>query len=196
MIKIALLVAFLLTSQVFQQQNRILFVGDSMTSYKGGWHHQFAKMLGRDYSNLSVPGKRTDWMKYRLIETLSTYKNFGMCFIYGGINDGFAYVKVESVLKNVQEMVDLCNKHGIEPVVIVGYDPKAVMVDFPKPKDRLDFHRNRYIEIQKLFLTQLKNCKIVPIATTLTRSDSDDGVHFKASGHRKFAEWVYQNYTK
>jgi lysophospholipase L1-like esterase len=27
----------------------------------------------------------------------------------------------------------------------------------------------------------------------IDRSDSDDGVHLKASGHRKFANWVLKN---
>ena len=178
------------------KQDRILFVGDSMTSYTGGWHHQFAKKLGREYVNVSIPGKRTDWMKFTLIETLRRDHNFKTCVIYGGINDGFAYVRVESVLRNVQEMVDICNQHGIEPVVLVGYDPSKVMVNFTTMKQNLDFHRNRYIQIQQLLSTQLKNCKIVPIAQEISRSDSDDGVHFKASGHKKFAEWVYENYSK
>lgn len=195
MTKFACILALLLTMQE-AKQDRILFVGDSMTSYTGGWHHQFAKKLGANYANISIPGKRTDWMRYRLIETLSRDSNFSTCFIYGGINDGFAYVKVESALNNVQEMVDICNKTGIQPVVIVGYDPNKVMVNFTKKKDNLDFHRNRYIEIQRLFMTQLKNCKVIPIAQNISRSDSDDGVHFIASGHKKFSDWIYENYTK
>lgn len=186
----------LLISVQNTQTDRILFVGDSMTSYKAGWHHQFAKKLGRSYHNVSIPGKRTEWMKLTLIQTLKGDPNFKTCVIYGGINDGFSYVKPESALKNVQEMVDICNKYGIEPVVLVGYDPNKVMIEFTKNKERLEFHRNRYIQIQKLFVTQLKDCKVIPIAKGITRDDSDDGVHFKASGHRKFAEWVYENYVK
>lgn len=195
MTKFACILALLFAMQD-TKQDRILFVGDSMTSYTGGWHHQFAKKLGRSYHNVSIPGKRTEWMKLTLTETLKQDPNFKTCVIYGGINDGFAYVKVESALKNVQEMVDICNERGIEPVVLVGYDPNKVMINFTKSKERLEFHRNRYIQIQQLFVTQLKNCKVVPIAQDITRKDSDDGVHFVASGHKKFAQWVYENYTK
>ena len=194
MAKFACILALLLTMQD-AKQDRILFVGDSMTSYTGGWHHQLAKKLGKKYANVSIPGKRTDWMKLRLIDALKIDDNFSTCFIYGGINDGFAYVKVESALKNVQDMVDICNKHGIQPVVVLGYDPSKVMVNFTTNKDNLDFHRKRYIQIQELLMTQLKNCRVIPIANEITRSDSDDGVHFVASGHKKFAEWVYQNYV-
>jgi lysophospholipase L1-like esterase len=194
MLKIVLTLALMLVTQI--SEKKILFVGDSMTSYTGGWHHQLAKKLGKQYANVSIPGKRTDWMKLKLIETLKTDDNFSTCFIYGGINDGFAYVKVESALKNVQDMVDICNKHGIQPVVVLGYDPSKVMVNFTTNKDNLDFHRKRYIQIQELFMTQLKNCKVIPIAQTIERLDSEDGVHFKSSGHKKFADWVYENYKK
>lgn len=195
MTKLALILALLFTIQN-TQTDRILFVGDSMTSYRYGWHHQFAKKLGRSYHNVSIPGKRTDWMKSKLIETVKLDPNFKTCVIYGGINDGFSYVKPETALKNVQDMVDFCNKNGIEPVVLVGYDPKTVMVNMPHIKDKADFYTKRYAEIQKLFVTQLKDCKIIPLASTITRADTDDGIHFKASGHSKFAEWVYQNYVK
>jgi hypothetical protein len=29
--------------------------------------------------------------------------------------------------------------------------------------------------------------------TTITRMDSDDGIHLKSSGHRKFGKWVLDN---
>lgn len=194
MTKFLLILALLFPLQN-TQRDRILFVGDSMTSYKGGWHHQFAKKLGREYTNVSIPGKRTDWMKLKLIQTIKLDPYFKTCVIYGGINDGFSYVKPESALKNVQDMVDICNQYGIEPVVIVGYDTKKVMVNTVYSKEKTEFHANRYAQIQKLFVTQLKDCKIIPMEVNLTRADTDDGIHFKASGHRKFAEWVYQNYV-
>jgi lysophospholipase L1-like esterase len=194
MIKVLLLIVALMLDPQYEKSDRILFVGDSMTAYKGGWQHQFAKKLGYNYDNLSVPGKRTDWMLRTLTEHLKTRSDYKVCVIYGGINDGFAYTKTRSALENVQKMVDLCNAAGIKPIVIIGYDPNKIMVNLPRPMEKLEFHRNRYIEIQKLFLTELKNCKIVPMAQDIERKDSDDGVHFVASGHRKLAEWVYKNY--
>lgn len=194
MIKAVLACALLLASQI--QEKKILFVGDSMTAFPGGWHDQFAKRLGKQYVNSSVPGKRTDWMKYTLIETLKSDREFSTCFIYGGINDAFAQVKAERVLFNMQEMVDTCNKLGIEPVVIVGYDPSKVMVESTTKKKEEDIRIKRYIQIQDLLIRELKNCKIIPMAENVMRSDSNDGVHFTKSGHSKFSDWVYENYVK
>jgi len=166
-----------------------------MTSYKGGWQHQLAKRLNVSYKNLSVPGKRTDWMLSTMKTHLSVNSKYKTCIIYGGINDGFSSVKPETALRNMQAMVDLCNSKGIQPIVVVGYQPDIVMVNtYVKENERK--YRERYKLIQNLFLTELKDCQIIPIDYTITRLDSDDGIHFKASGHRKFAEWVYKNYPK
>ena len=192
MLKVLLLIIALMFDPQYEKTNRILFVGDSMTSYRGGWQHQFAKQLGYGYENLSMPGKRTAWMLETFTNHLKTKSDYKICVIYGGINDGFSMVKVESAVQNVQKMVDLCNAAGIKPVVVVGYRPDVVMVNTTIKEEAKC--RERYKTIQNLFLTELKNCKIVPIDNTITRQDSDDGVHFKASGHRKFAEWVYKNY--
>jgi len=192
MLKVLLLIIALMLDPQYEKSERILFVGDSMTSSRGGWHHQLAKKLGYGYDNLSIPGKRTLWMLNTLIEHLKTKSDYKVCVIYGGINDGFSLVKPESALQNVQKMVDLCNVAGIKPIVVVGYRPDEIMTNTTLKEEKRC--RERYTTIQNLFLSELKNCKIVPIDNVITRQDSNDGVHFKASGHRKFAEWVYKNY--
>jgi lysophospholipase L1-like esterase len=178
------------------KSDKLLFIGDSMTTYTGGWQHQLSKRLGSQYTNLSVSGRRTLWMRQTLETHLKTNSNYKTCFIYGGINDGFAYVSVESALQNVQTMVDLCNQYGIKPVVIIGYRPDVVMVNTRPAYPKLALHRERYMKIQEMFRTRLKGCQIIPMEETITRADTDDGVHFKASGHRKLSEWVYKNYLK
>lgn len=175
------------------QQDRILFVGDSMTAYSNGWQHQFAKQIGCQYTNLSVSGKRTSWMLQTLRSHLQTDSNYKACFIYGGINDGFAHVKTQSAIDNIQSMVDLCNSMGIEPVVIMGYNPCTAMTNLRTAN--ADFHVNRYVQIQDM-MSSLQNCKLITIADTITRQDSDDGIHFRASGHRKFSQWVLKHYSK
>jgi hypothetical protein len=39
-------------------------------------------------------------------------------------------------------------------------------------------------------------CDIIPVDTTIDRSDSGDGIHLKASGHRKFTKFVLANMYK
>lgn len=192
----AIIITIILMSFIQSQSDKLLFIGDSMTTYTGGWQHQLSKRLGSQYTNLAVSGRRTLWMKQTLETHLKANSKYNTCFIYGGINDGFAYVSIQSALQNVQAMVDLCNKYGIKPVVIIGYRPDVVMVNTRPAYPKLALHRERYIRIQTLFQTQLKGCQIIPMEETIIRADTDDGVHFKASGHRKLSDWVYQNYLK
>ena len=181
-----LLLALLLPS--FTKPKRILFIGDSLTCYEGGWQHQFAKGLGREYVNISKGGKRTDWMFKRLHDQFTMFSNYEMVVIYGGINDAFSYVPVSRVVTNIQNMVDECIYYDIPVVVVLGYSPSKVLKRGPYSEAIMSRARNRYSEIQLKLKNQLVRCDVLPVDTTVDRSDSDDGVHLRASGHRKFAK--------
>jgi len=179
-----------------QNDERILFVGDSLTCYSGGWQHQVARMRHVKYDNISKGGKRTKWMleqmkKYPIdkYEYLPYYE----IVIYGGINDSFSYVSEDETINNIQQMVYIARKMGALPIVIVGYDPNKVIKNTGYSNEVETRCRNRYIKLQKRMATDLKWCVIVPMDTTITRMDSDDGIHLKSSGHRKFGKWVLDN---
>ena len=179
-----------------QNDERILFVGDSLTCYSGGWQHQVARMRHAKYENISKGGKRTKWMleqmkKYPIdkYEYLPYYE----IIIYGGINDSFSYVSEDETINNIQQMVYIAKKMGALPIVIVGYDPNKVIKNTGYSNEVETRCRNRYIKLQKRMVKELKWCEIVPMDTTITRADSDDGIHLKSSGHRKFGKWVLDN---
>ena len=179
-----------------QNDERILFVGDSLTCYSGGWQHQVARMRHVKYENISKGGKRTKWMleqmkKYPIdkYEYLPYYE----IIIYGGINDSFSYVSEDETINNIQQMVYIAKKMGALPIVIVGYDPNKVIKNTGYSNEVETRCRNRYIKLQKRMVKELKWCEIVPMDTTITRADSDDGIHLKSSGHRKFGKWVLDN---
>ena len=179
-----------------QNDERILFVGDSLTCYSGGWQHQVARMKHVKYDNISKGGKRTKWMleqmkKYPIdkYEYLPYYE----IIIYGGINDSFSYVSEDETINNIQQMVYIAKKMGALPIVIVGYDPNKVIKNTGYSNEVETRCRNRYIKLQKRMVKELKWCEIVPMDTTITRADSDDGIHLKSSGHRKFGKWVLDN---
>ncbi len=183
---LVLLLALLFPS--FTKPKRILFIGDSLTCYAGGWQHQFAKGLGSEYVNISKGGKRTDWMLKTLREHLRHNRNYDMVVIYGGVNDAFSYVPLSNVADNVQDMVDECMYYDIEAVVVLGYSPNKVLKKGPYSESIMARARERYANIQAKLNNQLVTCKILPVETTVDRSDSDDGIHLRASGHRKFAK--------
>lgn len=179
-----------------QSPDRILFIGDSMTANPRGWQYHLANKLSARHVVVASPGKKTGWMKDRLLETLESDGEFKACFIYGGINDAFSGAKPESVLANVQSMVDACNSRGIRAVVVVGYNPKHVMVDRTANKDSFKTNRERYIAIQSKLIQGLKNCVVVKVVEDIRRSDSSDGVHLTMEGHRKFSERVHEEYAR
>lgn len=175
---------------------RVLFVGDSLTCARGGWQDQVCKHFGYQSTNISVGGVRTDYMKNALNNHLKKDSSFSYVFIYGGCNDAFAYVDLQGSVNNIQKMVDSCNRRKIIPVVIVGFNPAQVTTRTVYDEATTKRCVGRYIQFQKLMVhpeTGLKNCKIIPMDTTMVYSDTGDGIHFGASGHRKFSQWVIQN---
>jgi hypothetical protein len=169
---------------------KILFVGDSLTCYKGGWQSTVAKGLDMKYDNISKGGKRTKWMLSTLESYLENNDYHSTLIIYGGINDSFAMTSEIETLNNIQTMVDLGNLYEMEVIVIVGYNPEKVIKNTVYDDATTIRCRNRYIKLQKKIQERIRGCRIVSMDDTIDRSDSDDGIHLKASGHRKFAKHV------
>ena len=176
-----------------QRDERILFVGDSLTAYNGGWQHQVARMRNTKYDNISKGGKRTKWMLQQMKQyPLNSYK-YTDVIIYGGINDSFSSVSESETINNIQQMVDIAKGMGAVPIVIVGYNPQRVNVNTMYSNEIETRCRNRYIKLQKRMQSELKRCVIIPMENGIDRGDSDDGIHLKSSGHRKFSKWVFDN---
>ena len=176
-----------------QREERILFVGDSLTAYSGGWQHQLGRMLHTKYDNISKGGKRTKWMLSQLKQYSHKTDRYTKLIIYGGINDSFSSVKEDDTIENIQTMVDIAKKMGAQPIVVVGYNPKLVITQTTYPNDIETKCRNRYISLQKRIVTDIKGATIVPMTDTINRSDSGDGIHLWGPGHRKFMHWVLAN---
>lgn len=176
-----------------QSEQKILFVGDSLTAYRGGWQHQVARMLHVKHDNISKAGKRTKWMKNELNKISDNSQGYTKVIIYGGINDSFSSVKEEETIENIQYMVYTAKEMGAEPIVIVGYNPERVITLTMYSKEVEAKCRDRYIKLQKRIQRDIRGCNVIPIENSIYRIDSDDGIHLKASGHRKFSNWVLKN---
>jgi lysophospholipase L1-like esterase len=190
--KLALILC--LTLSAFKQEDdKILFVGDSLTAYRGGWQHQVARMLHAKYDNISKGGKRTKWMVKELNKLSDNSQGYTKVIIYGGINDSFSSVKEDETIENIQDMVYTAKEMGAEPIVIVGYNADKVNRNTGYSNEVETKCRNRYIKLQKRIQRDIRGCNVIPMDNTIDRSDSDDGIHLKASGHRKFSSWVLKN---
>jgi lysophospholipase L1-like esterase len=175
------------------REERILFVGDSLTAYSGGWQHQLGRMLQMKYDNISKGGKRTKWMLNQLKQYSHKTDRYSKVIIYGGINDSFSSVREDETIENIQKMVNMAKYMGAEPIVVVGYNPVRVIQATTYSNEIETKCRNRYISLQKRIERDIKGAKIVPMTDTIDRIDSDDGIHLKGSGHRKFMHWVLAN---
>lgn len=172
---------------------RMLFIGDSLTCYSLGWQHQVATQTGHSYTNLAVGGYRMDQMKSKMDAHLKTDYLYTKAFIYGGCNDGFCYVDLNKSLNITQAMVDSLNKKGIEPIVVIGFDASSVIKKTVYDEATTIRSRDRYAKLQKMMVDSLKNCQIIPYDPNFKYEDTADGIHFRASGHKKLADWVLKH---
>ena len=183
-----------LTLSAFKNEpDKILFVGDSLTAYSGGWQHQMSRMLHAKYTNISKGGKRTKWMVNELKKYSDNSAGYTKVVIYGGINDSFSSVKEDDTIDNIINMVYIAKEMGAEPIVVVGYNPEKVNVRTIYSNEIETKCRNRYIKLQKRIQKDITMCNVIPMENTIDRTDSDDGIHLKASGHQKFYKWVVKN---
>ncbi len=191
-----LTIVVLLMFSVSADKKDALFIGDSLTTYRGGWQDVISKAKNYNYQNLSIGGKRTDWMVNVLCNNLTTKHQYDTVFIYGGINDIFTYYKASVPLTNVKRMIEHCIKYNVTPIIITGYDPSIITNTWVKTyyangKSLEDSFRKEY-KIYQDSLMCLKNITVIP-PIRLLRSDSDDGIHLNASGHKKFSEWILKH---
>ena len=100
---------------------KALFIGDSHSAADYGWQHQVCKKTGMTYLNTAVGGKQTAWMLQEARAKVTPY--FDYCFIYGGANDMASNRPPMNSVKNIQAIVNLCNKAHVTPIVITGFDP-------------------------------------------------------------------------
>lgn len=167
----------------------ILIIGDSISTYKNGWQDVVCRSYDANCVNLSQGGKRTDWMLKTLRDHLkNTNTTYSKMYVYGGINDMFAKVSIDTAVSNILKIVQLGKERQIEVVVIAGYDSKDVISNtWIKDKNLEKECVSRYIAFQKC-LTQL-NVKVVPLIPMCT-SDTHDGIHPNAIGHKKISDWI------
>jgi hypothetical protein len=110
--RLLVLVLCLVLSAFRQPEEKILFVGDSLTAYSGGWQHQMSRMLHAKYTNISKGGKRTKWMVNELKKYSDNSAGYTKVVIYGGINDSFSSVKEDDTIDNISKYGLYCKGNG------------------------------------------------------------------------------------
>ena len=168
---------------------KVLFIGDSHTTYAYGWQDRLCRRTGMTYLNTSVGGKTTTWMKG--IALNSVHSGLDYCFIWGGANDMAGTIKPALAVKNVQYIVDLCRAKGVKAIVLTGFNPKTC-IDVTGRGQVWQKYPGRYIIFQKMLQDSIVGAKVIK-SHFISRADQDCGdfiCHMAASGHRKMADSI------
>ncbi len=166
-----------------------LLIGDSHSAFSRGWQTFVSEWTGMEIENTAVEGKATSWMKRKLIQNIdSTYE---YCFIFGGGNDASMSVPPETIFKNIEQMVDICNEFGVQPVVILGTSPEKVIASNSSKWREYSRIKGQY---QELLMNELEGAYVIDTRDLIEKSDCADFLcHMEISGHKKVADKVIED---
>lgn len=171
---------------------KILFIGDSHTALKGGWQDQLCKLTGMVGTTASKVGATSGWLcrNYeRLIDT-----NYKYCMIWAGANDAASATNLDTTIKNIQKLVNRCNKMGVRCIVLTGFNPDVVQITSYNQK-QIGFYPPKYHQLQNKMKTDIKKA-IVLQNWYVDRKDGDCAdylCHMSVSGHTKMSRGIYKN---
>ena len=142
-----------------KKARKILFVGDSQTAIRtdGGDTISYtypnlvkAQLESQGYTIdvLALGGKQTSWMKENLPNQLAQ-KRYDRVYIYGGGNDVSSAKSVDSVVANIQEMVNMANNNGADAFVTLGYRIDNFADPYKMPKTIYVTHLNNGCRLSK-----------------------------------------------
>lgn len=169
---------------------KVIIIGDSHSAGKTwGWQDTLATKYNFALENLAVSGKSTPWMVEALKKFYANNKSGDVVFIYGGANDAFNQIKETETIKNIQTMVDMVREQGAKPIVITGFNyDKAVK---PNVTDNYDDGIAKYMRLQDMIFSDIKNATIVPRWNDVTeKSVGGDGFHLPKSSQTQFANHI------
>lgn len=184
---------------------QILIVGDSQSAVKnangGSITYTYPNLLRKQFPDktidvLALGGKTTNWMLENLPSKLSA-KKYDRVYIYGGGNDSSnASIKLDTIISNIQKMVDMSKENGADVYVNQGWKIEGVQGKFgnykimpltsylTKQEDWLPYIERRR-EVQKRLGKEIKRANIIP--TYDLKQKTTDGIHPTGEGHKMVA---------
>lgn len=172
-----------------------IFIGDSLTAAFGyGWQDTLSSKYGIDLKwNLSQGGKTSKWglAKMKEVFTSNPKKMADMIFIYLGANDYYSPYSISETYKNIQNIVDLARKNGIEFVYVVsGYSSDKVTKNNPKVTANQKQFIEKADQAKYGMKSAIKNAFVIPVYEDADVNSTPDGFHLTKSEQTKFADWM------
>jgi lysophospholipase L1-like esterase len=164
---------------VYSGQKNIVMLGNSLTN-RISW----TELLDReDVANRGIGSDITEGFINRLKFVLNVKPK--ICFIEGGVNDLAKNINNETIIKNLNLIVDTLQKNNVLPVLI------TVTYVTDKYQDAKNFNSKiKTLNTQIINLAKLKNIKLIDLNPMLTAGDFlrtemaiGDGIHYSAKAY-------------
>lgn len=103
----------------------MIILGDSLSAGYGidkdsSWTYKLSKILAKkniDLINASVSGETTSVGLAKLPGLISKYHPQWVMIALGS-NDGLRATKISLIKNNIQDLIDICNKSGVTPILV------------------------------------------------------------------------------
>ncbi|WP_175413024.1 GDSL-type esterase/lipase family protein [Clostridium sp. AWRP] len=181
----------------------IVCIGDSITfgfrvRKTESWVSVLSEKIKENIINKGIPGNTTAEMKERFEKDVVEFKP-SKVLIMGGTNDVFLKISINDILKNIDMMVQMCEKNKFVPIVLTPLPVKDDIVEKTWFKDRDYREVNNYLGKFRELLVEYgkkKNIGVIDIGTILAASGKmkeyflDDGIHVSKEIHNEIAQII------
>ena len=164
---------------------KVAMLGDSIT-FGGEWRELLKE---NSLVNFGVCGDTTEGMRQRIAEMCAC--NPAVCFVMGGINDIFCGVSETAIVANIQSIVALLTKRGIQTIVQSTVLVSTLVEGWQTINKKV---RAVNEKLQK-FCAQ-NNISFVDVNSVLCNGDAlkneytEDGVHLREPAYDAWAKLI------
>lgn len=181
----------------------IVCIGDSITfgfrvRKTESWVSVLSKKIKENIINKGIPGNTTGEMIERFEKDVVEFKP-SKVLIMGGTNDVFLKTSINDILKNIDMMVEICEKNKFVPIILTPLPVKDDIVektwfkdrDYKEVNDCLGKLRQLLVEYGKK-----KNVGVIDVGTILAKNGKmkeyflDDGIHVSKEIHNEIAKII------
>lgn len=187
---------------------RLVCLGDSITygygvSRDGSWFALLHKALGCELINHGANGATVFDMIYFFQEEV-IYEGATDLLLMGGINDLLMGRTSKTVGDRIEDIVKLCEEHGIVPKLATLIEPTEGIArewDFEEAKVRQFVQKTEEVNDRIFELCRSYGLDCIDVGSIFREiEDRDsllmDGLHPNEEGHRKMFEYIKNFYAK